>query len=209
VGLLLAVAAGAMAQDAAPPAPAAASRAKPAAKAAANPNVVVLRSDTKWWNDAALSQPISLTLKAADARAGVAALASAAKLPMSVVTPPAPRVASPPAAAAAPARGAVPTAAPAPPAPPTATLEVKDKPVRDVMRSLAEIYHLSWHKEGTAYVLRDDSFRPPAPAAAQRPAYNSNNRGGNGAYNRNNRRNGPSQRAPGVYRQQQQRRRYR
>jgi hypothetical protein len=204
VGLLLTVAAGAMAQDAAPPAPAAASRAKPAAKAAANPNVVVLRSDTKWWNDAALSQPVSITLKAADARAGVAALASASQLPMSVVVPPAPRVVSPPAAAAA--RGAVPTAAPAPPAPPTATLEMKDKPVRDVMRSLAEIYHLSWHKEGTTYVLRDDSFRPPAPA--QRPAYNSNNRGGNGAYNRNNRRNGPSERAPGVYRQQQ-RRRYR
>jgi hypothetical protein len=208
VGLLLTVAAGAMAQDAAPPAPPAAAPTKPAAKASkatGNPNVVVLRSDTKWWNDAALSQPVTLSLKAADARAGVAALAGASKLQMTVVTPPAPKVVTPPAAAVAPARGAAPVAAPAPPAPPTATLEVKDKPVRDVMRSLAEIYHLSWHKEGAAYVLRDDSFRPPAPAAAQQPAYNPNTRGGNGGYNRNNRSN---QRAPGVYRQQQ-RRRYR
>jgi hypothetical protein len=189
-----------------------------------NPNVVVLRSDTKWWDDAVLSRPISLAVKDVDAQAAVAALAKAAGLPMTAVMPPLPPAAAPPApappAANPPANGTPPAnppangtadagraaVAPAPPAgPPKASLEVKEKPIREVMLSLAAAYRMNWRKEGPNYVLRDDNLSTRLLTAPAGPAGINAQRTPN--MNNNNRRRGPVERAPGVYRAPRQRRR--
>lgn len=203
-------AAGACAQEATPAPPAApspsakATPAPPAPKPATNnPNVVVLRSETKFWNDAALNKPVSLTLKDADANAAVTQLARVSGLPMSVIQPPPPRVVNPPAPAPA-ANGARPaaTAAPQPVPPPRATLEVKNKPVREVMQTLAGIFNLSWRKDGATYVLKDMNFVDTLNRNTAAPV----NGGANNTYNNRNQNNrdrynprGPVERAPGVY----------
>jgi hypothetical protein len=211
LGALCLAAAGVSAQEAAPnPAPAPKTATKTAAPkpATKNPNVVVLRSETKWWDDPVLNKPVSFSAKDADARVAVMDLARASGLPMTAVLPPPPAVVTPPAPAANVQRSATPAPTPsAQPAPPTkATLEFKNQPVRDVMRILADTYHLNWRKEGANYVLKDtnfvDTLRPntPAPAATpQRPGYN-NGYGNNGYRNRNGRRGG-GEVAPGIYRQ--------
>lgn len=209
LGTLCLGAGGALAQGAtAPakpaPAPPVATNAAPK-PATNNPNVVVLRSETKFWSDAALNKPVSLTLKDADARAAVAALANVSQLPMNVIVPPPPAVVTPPVPAA---NGARPTAAPTPVQPARVSLEIKSQPVRDVMQTLANSFHLTWRKDGATYVLKDMNFvdtlraEPAGTSGARQPTYNSgyNNRN-NGRYDRR----GGREVAPGIYRQRRSR----
>lgn len=198
--------AGASAQVATPaPAPPAAKSAAPA-PAKTNPNVVVLRSETKFWDDAALKKPVTFTLKDADARAAVALLAQTAGLPMSVIMPPPTAVVTPPAPSSRRTREvAAPT--PAKPVEPVrVSLEFKNKTVRDVMLTLADAYHLSWRKDGATYVLRDtnfvDNLRAESRATAntdRRTGYQNN--GANNGYGNNRNRRGSREVAPGIYRE--------
>ena len=96
-------------------------------------------------------------------------------------------------------------APPAPVWPPKASLDLKDKTIREVMQTVAATYRMNWRKEGPNYVLRDDNLSSmllSAPAASTtingRRIPNVNN---------NNNRRGPVERAPGVYRDPRGRRR--